>query len=192
MKFIQHQAFLLLIILFTMGCRQITKDRSNYYFDSINGNDANTGTEPFNAFRSLSKIKKLDVQPGDSILLKSGAIFTEKLYFSGKGEFNKPIVIGKYGGDIKPHIKGDATHFEMVHIFNSEHIVVRDLEISNKGNASVPGLKGLLVQLREYRQAVNTTIDNLYIHDVYGGVEIEKGGGIALCIQNAIDRKSVV
>lgn len=135
MKFI-FKALMLLSIPGLLACTRQTAT-TNYYFDSVNGNDANTGTSPGQAFKSLSKLSSLPVNAGDSILLKSGSVFTEKLYFSGKGEAGRPVVIGKYGGEAMPHIKGDATELEMVHIYNSEHIVVRDLEISNKGKKYV-------------------------------------------------------
>jgi hypothetical protein len=81
----------------------------NYYFDPDQGANVNTGTSPDQAFKSLSKIRDIVLQPGDSILLKSGALFTEPLYISCKGDSGKLIVIGKYGGDARPHIKGNGS-----------------------------------------------------------------------------------
>lgn len=176
-----------------MACTQ-QATTTNYYFDSVNGNDANVGTSPERAFKTLNKLNTLAVSAGDSVLLKSGSVFTEKLYFSGKGESGKPIVIGKYGGQPMPHIKGDATELEMVHIFNSEHLVVRDLEISNKGEKIRPHLSGLFVELHNYGKAEDITIDNLFIHDVYGSLikgegheHKDAGGGQAMMLKNFKD-----
>lgn len=165
----------LIVITSLVGCSIKPTKSVNYYFDSTQGNDSNTGTTPTTPFRSLGKISFLKVKPGDSILLKSGAVFTDKLYFSGRGSTGKPIVIGKYGGDEKPYLKGDASLLEMVYIYNSEHIVVRDLEISNKGKSPCPYLTGLIVELHNYGKAKDITIDNIYIHDVYGS--LLKGDG---------------
>jgi hypothetical protein len=176
---------IVLLVLLTL-CNKPNKS-TNYYFDSINGDNTNVGTSPQNPFKNLSKLLELTVKAGDSILLKSGCEFNEKLYFSGKGENGKPIVIGKFGGEVKPHIKGNATQNETVHIYNSENIVLRDLEISNKGNISVNGLKGLKVEVENYGEALNTTIDNLFIHDVDGGMELEESGGGAIYLQNSRD-----
>lgn len=163
----------------------------NYYFDAKNGKDSNSGTSAGQAFRSLEKIRSLKIKPGDSILLKSGAIFTEQLYFSGKGKENQPIVIGKYGGEQKPHLKGNGTFQEMLHVYNSENVVIRDMEISNKGKKALPHLTGLLVELYNYGTARNITVDNLYIHDVYGSLlkgdgynHKDTGAGQAVMLRN--------
>jgi hypothetical protein len=170
---------------------------ANYYFDPDNGKDSYQGTSPAHAFQSLNMIRHLALQPGDSILLKSGAVFTEKLYFSAKGSEGKPIVIGKYGGEEKPHIKGDATHLEMVHIFNSEYVTLRDLEISNKGTRIRPHLSGLKVELQNYGAARNITLDNLFIHDVFGSLikgegheHPDAGAGQAMLITNFKDTET--
>jgi hypothetical protein len=89
---------------------------SNYYFDSQTGSDTNAGISPDKLLKSLSSIKELELKPGDSILLKSGGIFPEKLYFSGKRSGEKSVVISKYGGEARPHIKGDAREMQMVHV----------------------------------------------------------------------------
>ena len=60
-----------------------------------------------------------------------------------------------------PHIKGDAANLEMVHIYNSEHIVVKELEISNKGERIRPRLNGFFVEL----------------YNLYTGILIHDGNG---------------
>lgn len=181
----------IIILLFALGSCGQTQERTNYYFDAEKGSDTNSGTSPGSPFRSLDKIQELKIGPGDSILLKSGSVFTEKLYFSGKGTPGKPVVIGKYGGPERPFLKGDSGHTETVHIYNSENVVIRDLEISNKRDKRENHLAGLKVELKNYGEAHNITIDNLYIHDVSGGLEISKGGGTALLVQNAEDKDSI-
>jgi hypothetical protein len=163
---------ILLVLVLLAGCGSNNK---NYYFDPNSGNDANIGTSPSQPFRSLAKIKTLKIQPGDSILLKSGAVFNNQLWFSGKGASGKPVVIGKYGGDKKPHLKGDGTFREMLHVYNSEYVVVRDIEISNKSKTPLPHLTGLLVELNNYGTAKDIAVDNLYVHNVYGS--LLKGDG---------------
>lgn len=163
----------------------------NYYFDPLKGKDNNTGISPNKAFKNINILKRLHVQPGDSILLKSGEVFNSPLFFSGKGTISKPIVIGKYGGKARPYFKGDASELEMVHIYNSENIVLRDLEISNKGNVIRPHLSGLIVELYNYGIAQNITIENIFVHDVYGSLikgegnnDKDAGGGQAINIIN--------
>lgn len=164
---------------------------STYYFDPVSGNDSSTGRSPVAAWKSFDRLNDLQLLPGDSVLLKSGAVFTEAFYLSCRGDSVKPIVIGKYGGEARPHIKVDATARQAMHIFNSEHVVVRDLELSNRGREMTEGLNGLLVELLNYGTAKNITIDNLFIHDVYGNLDKEKmGGGNAIQFVNFHDEKT--
>ena len=69
-----------LVVLLASCSSQVT--HTNYYFDSANGNDANSGTSVQTPFKSLAKLKELTLKGGDSVLLKSGTVFTEKLFFS--------------------------------------------------------------------------------------------------------------
>ena len=160
-------------------------DSVNYYFDPTMGDDSYAGTSPEKPFRNFSKIDDLSLKPGDSILLRSGAVFQDALYISCSGAPGKQIVLGKYGGNDRPWIKEDASRMQAVHIFNSEHVVIRDLEISNKGPDPVAGLNGLLVELENYGTAKDITIDSLFVHDVYGSVVREENdGGHAILLQN--------
>lgn len=186
MRFPVH--ILWFLLLFSCGP---APEHTNYYFDAENGSDANSGTSPKKAFKSLGKIQELKIRPGDSILLKSGCVFGEKLFFSGKGTPEQPVVIGKYGGAKRPWVKGSPMQKEAVQILNSENVVVRDLEISNKRDVREYQLSGLKVELKNYGEARNTVIDNLFIHDVSGGLKINKGGGTALLLQNADDKDSI-
>ena len=42
---------------------------TNYYFDSVNGDDANNGTSVGTPFKSLAKLQSLTLKGGDSISL---------------------------------------------------------------------------------------------------------------------------
>lgn len=178
------------LVVLAASCTTVQRT-TNYYFDAKNGSDNNIGTSPEYPFKRLSKIADLKISGGDSILLKSGCEFTEQLFYAGKGKVGHPVVIGKYGGQKNPFLKGDAGQMAMVHLYNSENVVVRDLEISNRGDRPVYGLSGLKVEVKNYGDAQNTVVDNLYIHDIGGGLEINKGGGAAIFLQNARDDDSI-
>ena len=79
-----------------------------------------------------------------------------------------------------------------IQFLNSENLVIRDLEISNKGDVPKAGLLGLWVELDKFGESHNMVIDDLYVHDVYGSTVIEKGGGIGICIQNGRDNDSIL
>jgi Right handed beta helix region len=158
---------------------------TNYYFDSVTGKDANKGTCELKPFRSLSRIKELKLNPGDSILLKGGSVFREELQLTCHGSGSLPVVLGRYGSAERPFIAVDGKHEAAVHILNSEHLVIRDLEISNNAGKPVPGLHGLWVELNNYGTAHDIRIDNLFVHDVSGScTREEKDGGHAILIQN--------
>ena len=183
--------FVLLVLVlpvFFQGCSKPETTGVSYYFDSAGGNNENSGISAGEPFQSLSKIKQLKMRPGDKILLKSGAVFTEQLFFSGKGDLLNPVVIGKYGGEALPHIKGDGKT-AAVYILNSEYFVLRDLEISNQGETPVEGLNGVLIELNNFGVAKNIVVENLFVHDVTGSLVKEKGGGNAIHFVNYHDNQ---
>ena len=180
---------LILAILAFVALSCSNEAGTSYYFDAENGSDANSGLSPKAPFRSFAALDSLRLGPGDKVLLKSGSVFTEKMTVTAKGSEEAPIVITKYGGDALPHIKGDASELEMLYIYNSEHIVVRDIEISNRGSRIRPHLSGVKVELYNYGEGRDITLDRLYVHDVYGslikgeGMEHpDAGGGQAMMI----------
>ena len=68
-----------------------------YYFDATNGNDTNSGLAPNKAFKSLFKIKTLNLKPGDVILLNAGGIFHKPLHLENiHGTINAPIRISTF------------------------------------------------------------------------------------------------
>jgi parallel beta-helix repeat protein len=70
---------------------------TTYYVDSIYGDDYSIGTTLFTPWKSLRKVNRTHFLPGDSILLKRGAIWRETLAPSSSGGFNYPIIFGAYG-----------------------------------------------------------------------------------------------
>jgi hypothetical protein len=66
--------------------------------------------------------------------------------------------------------------------------VIRDLEISNRGEHPVAGLKGLLIELENYGTGKDITVDNLFVHDVHGTLQVEEDdGGNAIHLKNYND-----
>lgn len=68
-----------------------------YYFDATHGNDTNSGLRPNKAFKSLLKIKSLNLQPGDAILLHAGDTFYKPLHLENiHGTSDAPIKISTF------------------------------------------------------------------------------------------------
>ena len=56
------------------------------YFVSPDGNDNATGLSVKDAWKSLDKISSTEFQPGDQILLESGAVWHGQLNLKGSGQ----------------------------------------------------------------------------------------------------------
>ena len=185
MRKIKHIIFATIVSLSFIKCKD-EKSTVNYYFDPIGGNDQNVGTTPDKPFRTLGIIKDLALKPGDSVLLKSGAVFNEQLYISCSGSENNPVVLGKYGGEAKPYIKGDTLHAQSVYVYNTNNFVIRDIEISH--SSRFEKIQGILVELHNYGTANNITIDNLFVHDVNPILsDSSSGSGRAILLSNYRD-----
>jgi len=81
----------------------------NYYVSSSTGNDGNDGLTSQTAVKTLKKISGFPFLPGDSILLKRGDKWNEKLKCQKSGSPGKPIMVDAYGIGKKPRITGATT-----------------------------------------------------------------------------------
>ena len=96
---------LLCVIIFTLifsNCYPTT------YYLSNQGSDSNSGKSLLLPWKTLSKLNNTMVSflPGDSVLLRRGDIFYEKLLVTKSGIAGKPFFIGAYGNGNKPIIHG--------------------------------------------------------------------------------------
>ena len=169
----------LLGCLFFMFCG-LPSSAKVYYVDSRNGNDNNTGNTPSGAFQSLIKINGLQLGHGDQVLFKCGTIYNGQLKISGSGVAGNLLVFGSYGTGAKPLINGEGKFKAAVLIYNSAYIRVENLEITNKGAGVEAGRMGLHIMLDNFGVAKETTIRNLYIHDVNGSNIKKDGGGAGI------------
>ena len=111
----------------------LARQPSAFYVSASMGNDDNDGLTPETAWQSLSKVNTLVLVPGDSLLFKTGDIFTGKLTFLNEGgTADKPILVSGYGSINKPVIDGDG-FLSAIHVVNSGYIHFFDLEIVNNG-----------------------------------------------------------
>ena len=175
-----------------------------YYVDAENGDDSNDGTSPETAWKTLAKASSIrQLKEGGSILLKAGSVWNgEQLTVrNAQGTEANPVVIGSYGDGAKPVINGNGANWDAdtkeelaaVHIYNSENIVIENLEITN-WDSSVSGdytqssklLSGLVVENKDAGALSNVVIRNNKIHDVNGrmagGAEKAAGGLIVVVI----------
>lgn len=79
---------------------------ATYYVDSVNGNDTRSGTTSANAWKTLQRVNQAILAPGDTVLLKRGGLWREKLYIQESGTAASPIGFGAYGTGAAPEIDG--------------------------------------------------------------------------------------
>ena len=148
-----------------------------YYVDSKQGADANAGTDPDKAWKTLDKINATTFQPGDSILLKAGSTWDGQLWPKGSGKDGQPIRLGMYGNGVKPLLRGNGKVEDVVLLRNQEYWEIRDLEITNTGPQPAPR-RGVHVAADNFGEAHHLYICSLTIHDVSGADNVKDNGGI--------------
>lgn len=80
------------------------------YVDATAGNDAHSGATPEQAWRTLARVSRQQLQPGDQVLLRRGSVWEEGLRLRGRATLSQPIVLGGYGDGPRPRINGGQTH----------------------------------------------------------------------------------
>ena len=83
-----------LLLLVLASCSEFS---TTYYLDAANGNDNQSGLSESNAWKSLSKLRDVKLNPGDRVLLKRGNTFQGELEISGQGTSDNRIYIEAYG-----------------------------------------------------------------------------------------------
>lgn len=144
-----------------------------YYVDSINGSDTNPGTSEDMPWRTLGPIHAVEFQPGSRVHFKRGSSWTGGLTIDNSGVQGNPIVFTTYGVGDKPLITnpGHADNWTRAVTINadwvvvegllmreayyagvyisddSNHNVIRDLEVSNVGmGIAVDGQHNLITR----------------------------------------------
>ena len=158
---------------------------TTYHLDADAGNDSADGLTPATAWQSLAKANSVIYQPGDSLLLKSGATWNGRLQPQGSGTLAARIVIDRYGDGPKPTIHGGGIAGGTVTLENVEYWTVRNLEITNNGTTE-PKKMGIFVRNDCVGTLSGIEIRNCDIHDVIGVmpgyVDGKESGGIVFSI----------
>ncbi|UCC68540.1 MAG: S-layer homology domain-containing protein [Armatimonadota bacterium] len=149
-----------------------------YYVDSIHGNDALSGTVPFEPWQTLDKVNTVLFAPGDHILLKAGCSWTGQLDPWGSGEAGSPIVIDSYTDGPKPLIDGQGLVTAPFRLYNQQHWEVSNLELTNYDGTNVRERFGAWVTAEDAGILTHIHVKNLNVHDVNGLLDdAHKGNG---------------
>jgi len=105
---------------------------AQYYVDSVNGLDANDGSAPTKAWRTLAKINALTLQPGNVVNLARGSLWTQQLTLKHSGTAAAPIVVQAYGSGAAPTIQRNTTPSDLSNAvkISGSHIRVLDLRLT--------------------------------------------------------------
>lgn len=142
----------------------MTGSYRTYYVNSKTGRDTNDGLTMEFPFASLIPVNRLDLNPGDKVLLARNSVFAGQfLQIRSSGTKEQPIEIGSYSPEKEegnpPLIAADGqgiwyqdygtpldspTHVyqgyvsSAVLLYDVKHVILRDLEITNRASG-VPG-----------------------------------------------------
>ena len=137
-----------------------------YYVDCSGTGGDGSAAAPWS---SLAQANAATLAAGDQLLFRRGTACAGGLAPKGSGAAGAPVTIGAYGtGTARPVINGGGAAYAGVHVYNMQHVVVRDLEITNKG-AAVAERNGLLVEIADIGVGRDYVVDNVLVHDVNGG-----------------------
>jgi len=150
---------------------------TTYYVDVKSGDDANRGSVPGAAWKTLTKVNATTFHAGDRILFKSGETWTGQLWPKGSGTAEHPIMIDKYGGDVSPAIHGAGLAEDAVLLKNQECWEIRNLEITNTG-AQRALRRGVHVVAENVGELHHIYLESLTVHDVNGTFQEKVNGGI--------------
>jgi len=151
-----------------------------FHVDADSGDDARSGTEPENAWRTLARVNQETFQPGDRLLFKAGTRYRGRLNPQGSGKLVKgqprPIRLGKYGEGPLPRIDGQGEVLDTLLLRNVEFWEVADLEITNLGTNRAPWRTGVRVVSDGFGRMRHIHLRNLFVHDVNGDLRKEQEG----------------
>jgi hypothetical protein len=110
------------------------------YYVSPNGSDAQSGTSPANAWRTVEQVDRANLKPGDAVLFQGGATFGDDTLMPGWGETasgtsSAPITFGSYG-------QGQATITDGVWFKSDSNLAFENLILGDSSGDSGKGFQG--------------------------------------------------
>ncbi|HET6252839.1 MAG TPA: right-handed parallel beta-helix repeat-containing protein [Puia sp.] len=100
-----------IVISILLLCAGFSAHATTYYVSSISGNDSYSpaqATNPATPWRSMGKVNSFwgSLNPGDTVKLQCGSVFTSGLNVWKSGTAAKPIVVTTYGSGNAPLVTG--------------------------------------------------------------------------------------
>jgi parallel beta-helix repeat protein len=163
----------LLVVAVVTVAPPLAVARSRTFYVSPNGHNTRSGKSPRRAWRSIDRVNNAHLRPGDRVLFRGGATFSDDTLMPGwgtrvSGTRRAPVVFGSYGS-------GRARLPKGIWMRNENHLVFQDLDLSGGGiNAN----------------AYNITVQRDRIDNMFGSQEyaINGRGSYWLIRNNSISR----
>jgi hypothetical protein len=108
------------------------------YYISASGDDAAAGTSAEAAWRTLSRVNALDLEPGDRVLLEGGRTFSGTIQLDqwDAGAAGNPVTISSYGSGRATIAAGGGDGIKVV---NAGGISISNLNVAGSGRTSNEG-----------------------------------------------------
>lgn len=148
---------------------------ADYHVDAEGGDDGHDGSGPGAAWRSLEKVRSIELKPGDRLLFKAGSRWQGVLQPKGSGTAEAPVRIGRYGDGPPPRIDGAGAR-DAVLLENMSHVVLEDLEITNQGEQRAAWRTGVRILARGAGAMRGVRLSRLHVHDVNGDLRKDREG----------------
>ncbi|MCI9664716.1 MAG: right-handed parallel beta-helix repeat-containing protein [Lachnospiraceae bacterium] len=137
-----------------------------FYVDSVDGNDLNSGTVKEKPWKSLDRVNRMILEPGDEVLFRCGGRWRGMLSLHGNGERFAPVRISSYGEGGRPEIDGDGS-YAGVFLQGVSHYILENLRVANRaGERTVR--QGICVEAKEEGITEYITIRNCEVLEVAG------------------------
>lgn len=164
---------ILILILAFFNQKTIAKD---YYVHPVYGNDFNSGESKTKSFKTFIPISKLELLPGDRILLASGKLYTGSLNLVNQtGTLQNPIIITSIiwkDNDLNTFATIDfKNQANGISLQDSSFIEISNITLTGNGyNQENKDLKmrcGLLVTAKKSKFIEHILIKNLTVQNVF-------------------------
>jgi hypothetical protein len=160
----------------------------NFYFNPLTGKDSNNGKTPETAYKSLNKVKKIKIKPGDQVLLAAGINHWGQLKLENfQGTEKQPIIISTYQADEKVNDEVKNAYatinakgfYNGISIVNSQYLQVSNLKVTapdgfiydwvkkQSKNKKSPMRIGVMLEASKKGTYSGITLDNIIVNNVF-------------------------
>jgi parallel beta-helix repeat protein len=176
---------------------------TEYFVNSISGNDSNTGTGSNTPWKSIAKVEYRTLQPGDVVNLARGSSWSKSAWetvflIDDSGTKTSPITFRAYGEGALPNFSNGGQVWNKGIKITGDYIVIENLKVTNTGYGGFELAKGADYNIIRNCEVSNCGMgilcygsNNLftenYIHDLKMVVDNEipdsqSGGGDFGCV----------